>query len=83
MFILGNFNINLFKMASHPDTKDFLSTMYSNYCFPIISKPTKVNDKTATLTYNIFANSLNEAIHSGILVTDICDHFPVFLIFFS
>lgn len=61
-------------METHSEIEDFLSTMYLNYSYTIISKPTRVNDKTATLIDNIFTSSLNEVIYSGILGTDISDN---------
>jgi hypothetical protein len=52
--------------------------MYSNSLFPIITKPTRITRNSSTLIDNIFTNDLYK-IHtlSGILFTDISNHFPV------
>ncbi len=62
----------------HSPTQDFLNTLYSNYFYPIIHKPTRVTDRSATLIDNILSNCLNKEMHSGILYSDITDHFPIF-----
>ena len=76
-FLLGDFNIDLFK-KDHAVIADFLNTMYSNCYYPVIYRPTRVTSYSATLIDNIFTNSLNNVAHSGILLTDISDHFPIF-----
>ena len=50
---------------------------------PVITKPTRVCERSATLIDNIFTNccNFNDCL-SGIMCTDISDHFPVFLIDF-
>ena len=78
--ILGDFNINLFKSETHSPTEDFLNQLYSSYFYPTISKPTRITDKSATLIDNIQFNSLNYETKTGILFTEISDHFPVFQI---
>lgn len=77
-YILGDYNINLFKSETHSSTQDFLNNLYSNYFYPIIHKPTRVTDRSATLIDNILTNSLNKVLQSGILYSDISDHFPIF-----
>ena len=49
IYIMGDFNIDLLNCASHDKTKDFLEKMFSFYMLPLISKPTRVSTKTATL----------------------------------
>ena len=65
-YILGDYNINLFKSETHSPTQDFLNNLYSNYFYPIIHKPTRVTDRSATLIDNIITNSLNKVLQSGI-----------------
>ena len=54
--------------------------MYSKAFFPLINKPTRVTEKTATLIDNIFTNnfSMSHNLFKGIVTTDISDHFIVF-----
>ena len=55
--------------------------MYSFSLYPLINKPTRVTDKSATLIDNIFCNNMvDTSMFNGIFYTDITDHFPVFSI---
>ena len=83
-YLLGDYNINLLNVDKHTSTQEFVDTMYSHSLLPSITKPTRVNSKTATLIDNFFSNDLLcKNTISGILYTDITDHFPVFLIDYS
>ena len=78
-YLLGDYNINLLNCDNHTPTQNFIDNLYSNSFFPSITKPTRVTHKSATLIDNIFQNSLNNVTTlSGILYTDISDHFPIF-----
>ena len=52
--------------------------MYSFGLYPLIIKPSRISDVSATLINNIFTNEAVNDISSGVLVTDISDHLPVF-----
>jgi len=79
--LMGDFNINLLNIETHLPSSEFLDTLYSKSFFPLISKPTRVSENTATLIDNIFCNSFESSSSiSGILYTHISDHFPVFTI---
>ena len=52
--------------------------MYSLGLYPLIDKPTRITDFSATLIDNIFTNELHHNITSGILFNDISDHLPIF-----
>ena len=54
--------------------------MYSFGLYRLITKPTRITNITATLIDNIFRNELQFQVHSGLLITDISDHLPVFAI---
>ena len=79
-YIMGNYNIDLLKHSTHNPTSEFLELMFSNSFMPLINKPTRVTHKTATLIDNIFTNIYkNENKYlTGILTTDISDHYIVF-----
>ena len=80
IYILGDFNINLLNYGIHNKTNEFLDTMFSFNLYPLISKPTRINDTKATLIDNIFTNTIEEKKQSGIIYSDLSDHFPVFSI---
>ena len=76
-YLAGDFNINLLSHDTHQLTAELLNIMYSNSFIPLIWKPTRVIEHSATLIDNVFANGLTNIIHSfqGILISDITDHF--------
>ena len=76
----GDFNIDCFKADKHRPTADFLEIMYSHSFIPLITRPTRITSSSATLIDNIFTNDLQKIQNSfsGLLTTDISDHFPVF-----
>ena len=52
---------------------------FKNSIFPIITRPTRVTRTSTTSIDHILTNAiLTSKIHSGILKTDISDHFPIF-----
>lgn len=78
VFVCGDFNVNLLNTNEHKKTRDFVDTMYSLSLFPVILKPTRITCSSATLIDNIFTNDNESKIVSGILLSDITDHLPVF-----
>ena len=78
--LLGDFNLDLLKFESHPDTDSFLSTLGLFYFQPQILQPTRITDHSATLIDNIFFNSLEHFVISGNLCYDLTDHLSNFLI---
>ena len=80
-YITGDININLLNSDSHLQTSEFLETMFSFSFAPLITKPTRITETTATLIDNIFSNfQPNRNGIPGICCTDISDHLPVFFI---
>ena len=80
VYLCGDFNIDLLKCSNHKETKEFIDVMYGHGFYPLISKPTRVNSCTATLTDNIFTNNIDVKTTCGIFIDDITDHFPVFML---
>ena len=78
--LMGDFNLNLLNSDSHPKTEYFLNILMTNFFQPHILSPTRITHHTATLTDNIFFNSLEFNVISGSILTDISDHLPDFLI---
>jgi hypothetical protein len=79
IYLMGDFNINL-DVDSHLPSSDFIETFYTHGLFPLITKPTRVQNNSATLIDNIFHNGIDNRNFNGILYTDLSDHFPVFSI---
>ena len=54
LYLVGDYNINLLNVDSHSLTADFNDTMYSSGLVPLITRPTRVTENSATLIDNIF-----------------------------
>ena len=76
LMLCGDFNIDHLNKDCNNSTS-FLNTMYSLSLLPIISKPTRIIDNSAILIDNFFINEPCN-LESGILISDISDHFPIF-----
>ena len=81
-YLLGDFIIN-FLAANKHNTPNEVINLFLSFCFvPLIDRPTRVTEHSASLIDNIFTNAItldeSEKVKSGILFTDISDHFPVF-----
>ena len=73
-------NMDLLKTNKHTNTQDFLDYNIDVNMLPTINKPTRITDSSATLINNIFISSrLQEEYGSGIIISDISDHMPIFL----
>ena len=79
LILCGDFNLDLFAVDTHVPTAEFVHRLFSLSLTPIISKPTRVTDHSATLIDNIFIDSTLEY-RAGIFSSDISDHFPIFVI---
>ena len=78
---MGDYNLNLLSSDTHMPTNEFAEINFAQSLFPTINKPTRITATTATLIDNIFApSSVITNCLSGILMWDISDHFPVFLV---
>ena len=69
-------NLDLLK-TMNKGTTDFLDICYKTDILPTITRPTRVTKSTGTLIDNIYiSNKLHINFESGILISDISDHFP-------
>ena len=81
VFICGDFNIDLLKSVNDNDTGYFLDTTISYGLYPLIDKPTRIQETSCTAIDNIFTNIITNSIKSKILIDDITDHLPVLCIY--
>ena len=80
--ITGDFNICLMKQDQHRDTSEFVDIMHSFHFYPLITRPTRVNNQNNSLIDYIWTNILSDYL-SGVIDIDITDHFPIFAVFKS
>jgi hypothetical protein len=78
-YLMGDFNIDLLKSESCDYSNKFIEQLFTSSFLPLINKPTRITNHTATLIDNIFTNNLENIENSknGIIFTDISDHLPV------
>ena len=80
-YLMGDININLLNHALHKHTGDYLDLVYSNGFIPLINRPTRVTDQSATLIDHILTNNfVGTNMYQGVLLSDITDHYPIFCI---
>jgi hypothetical protein len=76
--IMGDMNIDLLKFGSHTKTSDYLDNIFSHGFLPVITKPTRISTTSATLIDHIYTNNITTTGYSGIIITDVADHFGTF-----
>ena len=73
-------NINLLKHHTHTKTQEFIEINLDLGLIPVITKPTRVTHSSATLIDNlVISEGLQHTSTSGVLITDLSDHFPCLL----
>ena len=79
IFLIGDINLNSLDYETNNCVKNFFNLSFKNSIFPIITRPTRVTRTPTTSIDHILTNAiLTSKIRSGILQTDISDHFPIF-----
>ena len=76
---MGDFNIDLLKSESCDFAGKFFEQLIMSSFMPLILKPTRITQHTATLIDNIFTNDIEalESSSNGIIFSDISDHLPI------
>ena len=80
IYICGDFSIDLLSYNVNNSTKNCVDQMFSMSLFPLINQPTRITSQCNSIINNIYINSINEDIFSGVIIADISDHFPIFSI---
>ena len=83
VYIFGDFNVNtMSSVIGNANTQEFKDIFSSNYCLPLITKPTRVTNSCSSLIDNIYSNvPINTGkCNSGILEVSISDHYAIFAI---
>ena len=82
---MGDFNVDLLKCNDDNFSQDFFDSLLSSSFIPLITRPTRLSSHSCTLIDNIFSN-VDKETESGVILSDISDHYPIFakiLSFFS
>ena len=79
VILTGDFNYNLLNYENDNNVMYFMNSLTSLSFVPVITKPTRISDHSATLLDNIYL--LNpQNFTSGIIINDISDHLPIFIV---
>lgn len=81
IYIAGDLNLNILEYTSKNEVKTFVDTLLQHNLIPTITKPTRVTLTSATIIDNIITNNFhNNEYQTGVIETDVSDHFPTFLL---
>ena len=76
----GDINIDLLRVDSNSKVQEYLNVMLSYGFQPLIKRPTRVTSTSMTLIDHLWTNC-GDFLNSGIILSRISDHFPVFATF--
>ena len=72
-------NFDFLKIGTHVHIEELLNTYLSSSLLPTINKPTIIAHTSATIIDNLFVKyNHNLDMHSGIIISDMSDHLPIF-----
>ena len=70
--------MNCLKYHKTAKTKHFCNNIFEKGVIPIIYRPTRISEHSASLTDNILTTDIsNNALKKGIIKSDVSDHFPI------
>ena len=79
LFLVGDLNINSSDYSINTNVRDFFNLIFQNGTFLLINRPTRVTKSSATIIDHVLTNTIiDSGVQSGIIETDISDHFTVF-----
>ena len=79
--VMGDFNIDLVKFGNHDKkTSDYINNIFPLGFMPMILKPTRISQTSATLIDHIYSNDIFSSSTSGLIVTDVADNLGVFFL---
>ena len=78
-YIIGDFNMNFLNYHENAKTKRFCNNIFEKGAIPIINRPTRISEHSASLIDNILTTDIfNNSLKKGIIKSDVLDHFPIF-----
>ncbi len=83
LLVAGDFNIDMLKFQNHPKTHSFVEEIFTLGLTPLITRPTRVTTHSATLIDHIYTNLNYLNTTSGIIISDIADHFGIFALLYK
>ena len=78
VYITGDINQDFFCYGTDKATSNYLDMLFNLGYMPLITKPTRITNHSATLIDHIYSNAPHKVLMSGICLADISDHLPCF-----
>ena len=78
--LVGDFNLDLLAYEKFLPTRKYVDELLSFGILPLITKPTRIAQRSATILDHISTSYKSDSYRVGILVSDLSDHFPVFYV---
>ena len=76
--ILGDLNIDLLQYKNHSLTGQYVDMLFSHGHMPLITQPTRIFGRSATIIDHISTTFKYERYRAGVLLLHISDHLPIF-----
>ena len=77
-YLVGDLNINCLEYFENEKVSTFYNSLFEYGAIALISKPTRVAKKSATIINVITTNIFDESLKKGIIKSDLSDHLPIF-----
>ena len=77
VFIYGDFNLNVLELTNNKFISEYVETVFSFGFLQLVTKPTRINENSATLIDHILTNSNVQEHDTFILCSELSDHFPI------
>ena len=79
-YCLGDFNINLLNIYARDEICRYANMLFGCNCRCLIDVPTRVTETSKTLIDHVITNDKRRAVTTGVLISDLSDHYGVFAI---
>jgi hypothetical protein len=80
-YLLGDFNIDISAFQNDTVASELLDLIHSETHIPLINSTTRQDHNRYSVIDNIFTNNINVEHKTGVIHTDISDHYPIFCAF--
>ena len=79
IILAADWNIDFLKINTNHKIDQFLNNLHSFGFLPVITVPTRITERSATLLDNFFINCSNNVYQTHAIYEDISDHLPILL----
>ena len=77
--ILSDFNVNILNYKNHSQTAEYVDFHFCQGLLPMITKPTRIYHRSASLIDHIFTSPTENQVTVGVLTSAISDHLATFM----